>query len=77
MDVAVTNDSIEIKHAELNQQHIALKARVDGIERTMVAIDKKLEEFGSRPSWVVLTIITFLSSAVVGLLVAFLRGAPH
>lgn len=72
MEDTMTNQSIEVRHAELYQKHAALRDRVTAIEESMNGhlknIYDKLDQFGGRPSWVVVTIISLLSSGFFALL---------
>lgn len=62
----------------LGAKHEALEDRVDRLDKKISMqldkIDRKLERFINRPSWVTVSIITFLSSGFFTMLALMIRG---
>ena len=54
--------------------HSGLVADVKYIRRTLSVVLVKLDALGTRPTWFSATLITILSGAVIGLLVALAKN---
>ena len=69
--VGALSESLEVKVGRLDERVTMLEDRFDqhcaDQNRSLEKIYAKLDKFGDRPTWPVVTIISVLSSLVVGL----------
>ncbi len=59
------------------EKHLNEERRIAALENLIPKIFETLDKYKQRPSWPVVTIISFLSAATVGLLVAIVRIGGH
>lgn len=66
--------AVEVEVKNMRMEFVDLKSNhLKGIRDDINCLFKKMDKLKGSPSWVILAIITFLTSLSIGLLVAYLK----